>query len=89
MADEHIHRYRRVRLQTTDVYRCILPGCRHYLRRAFAIGAISSCYRCGMPFELTKRNMKLDTPHCDSCYVRRKKKELEEIKEIMKKVVNQ
>ncbi len=81
--NEHTHRYRRIK--SSGIFRCMLPGCRHYLTKEFAEGAISSCYRCGNDFILNKRNMALETPHCNSCTTRRniKESDLEEFKKLL------
>jgi len=81
--DEHTHRYRRMK---TGTFRCILPGCRHYLTKEFAEGVMSNCYRCGQDFVLTKRNMKLETPHCDSCTHRRNIPNLDEFQKLLNKI---
>jgi DNA-directed RNA polymerase subunit RPC12/RpoP len=86
---EHTHQYRRVTTPKSTVFRCVLPGCRHYLRPEFAEGAYSLCPRCGGQFVLNSRNMKLENPHCDECtYRRNQSEEIERIKELLNKKIS-
>jgi len=82
--EKHVHQYKKIK--KSEIFRCIKPGCRHYLRKEFAIGAISICPRCGGTFQLNNRNMKLEMPHCADCTQRRNQSELEQIKEFMEKI---
>lgn len=68
-----VHQYVRKELKRkmTDepyvIFRCMIPGCTHYLREELAEGQKSICNRCGKDFILTKAAMELKKPHCVEC----------------------
>ena len=70
----HLHRYQRFTLKDSgkDIFRCVLPGCRHYLFEQFALGQHSECNRCAREFVLNRENMELRKPHCIDCTKGRK-----------------
>lgn len=39
------------------VYKCVLPGCAHYVPRELAEGRKSVCWRCGGELVMTNRNL--------------------------------
>lgn len=73
------HKYQRFLVKgaksvSEAIYRCMHPGCPHYLTDRFIKGAIAECWRCGSEFVITKEYKK---PHCDKC-TRKKVIEIEE-----------
>lgn len=76
MTEQHVHQYQRVRLgDSYIVYKCMLPGCTHYIRTELAEGRQSICPRCGGVFVLNKANMSAKKPHCKGCVKKYNKKE--------------
>ena len=65
----HIHRYHRRKQGNRghQIYKCVVPGCTHYIDTKMADGRICECNRCGKPFVLDKRACKLAKPHCLEC----------------------
>lgn len=75
VVEKHeIHQYKKVTLEKSVVYRCMLPGCSHYVRKAFIVNRISKCPFCGKDYLITAKIALLETLHCDDCTVRRVKK---------------
>lgn len=64
---EHIHKYMRVKLGNSVVYRCMLAGCPHYVRKELALKRKSVCWRCGRVFVLGEKALLLKKPHCADC----------------------
>jgi len=78
----HVHRYKRMILGngTYKIYKCIIPGCTHYLPVHLAENALCECNRCGEPMIMTKVAMTLARPHCLECTkTTRKKQEIKSI----------
>lgn len=70
MAEEkHVHKYLRVRLGPNGytVYKCVLPGCSHYIRRELVEGNMTLCWRCGKEVPMNKKMATLKKPHCFGC----------------------
>ena len=68
----HIHKYRRARLGKSIIYKCVMPGCSHFIQKSLIEGRVSVCWRCPNPFvitQLTLRNCPAK-PHCENCYKR-------------------
>lgn len=66
------HKYKRVRAKTgTILWRCMLPGCPHYIRDEFIEGQESLCWRCDqvMVIERVTKHLK---PHHRECVKSRK-----------------
>lgn len=68
---EHAHRYVRVRLGKNDytVFRCVRPGCAHYVRQELVIGKIAQCWRCDDEFVMNQKTALLKKPHCAKCTI--------------------
>ncbi len=65
---EHIHKYMRVKLsETYTVFKCMIPGCPHYICRELVIGRQSICWKCEEPMILTMRSTTLKKPHHLGC----------------------
>ena len=71
---KHVHKYRRTTLgmKKWKIFRCIKPGCSHYIDAGLIIGKISVCPRCGDPFIIDKSLSLLALPHCHECTVKKK-----------------
>lgn len=83
---QHIHKYRRVNIGRDREYwvmQCQLSGCTHYspmkskLSAPNLKGKISICNKCGDPFEMDRRSIRMAEPTCSSCVVSPKEKELD------------
>lgn len=75
------HKYMRVKTAAgTIIWRCMKPGCSHYLRNIFIVGAVSECWRCDSEFVIDKTTA-LKKPHCRDCTRRKDPVELPPIEE--------
>ena len=54
-----------------EVFRCVFPGCRHYLPIELALGQPSICWKCGEDLILTVDNLRLKHPTHVTCRGRR------------------
>lgn len=64
---EGAHQYRRVRLGKEKdyiVYRCIKPGCPHYIPKEMLPGKTSVCWKCGKEFIVQTSNLQQAKPTC-------------------------
>ncbi len=74
LKNEHIHKYMRVLLgDNYIVFKCMLPGCPHYVRKELFMGRKSLCWRCGGIFIISQKNLEQKKVHCKGC--KRKKHE--------------
>lgn len=75
---DHLHRYKRINLSKKGidpywVYKCVKPGCSHYIPTALSEGQICECNKCYEPMVITKvvlkgyKNNPLVRPHCPEC----------------------
>lgn len=85
MKAQHIHRFQRVNLgkETYDrktktykkekyiVFRCIKPGCPHYIRQRLLLNRVAECNICGEPFIISKQAVLMAKPHCANCTKRK------------------
>lgn len=82
MAD-HLHKYKKVDIGSNGkeyhVYRCMKPGCNHYIPISQAEGRVCECNRCGEPMIITKQSLwgssgrAMARPHCPDCTKRKGK----------------
>jgi protein-arginine kinase activator protein McsA len=65
----HIHKYQKVKWgkKETEIFRCMLPDCSHYLHLEMALGKKSICHKCGRTFTLGKGDIIKVRPKCDNC----------------------
>lgn len=65
----HIHKYMKVEWgkNKTLVWRCMIPGCPHYVHEEMARNRHSLCWECGGPFVMTLEKMLRRKPKCDNC----------------------
>jgi hypothetical protein len=66
---DHIHKYFRDKLGKQFIYRCMLPGCPHYILAKLVLGRESLCNYCDTKFVIDKHNATLKKPHCPDCVV--------------------
>lgn len=71
------HKYERVSAPSGyEIYKCMMPGCSHYLPfLALAIGRLSHCWSCDGEVELTQEMVnkwKTVKPRCEKCKKERK-----------------
>lgn len=79
--EKHLHRYRRVNIGHDGkeywVMRCSKPQCSHYtpmstkLSAPLLRGSLAECSRCKTPFLLNKRALRMESPCCEDCVVRK------------------
>jgi len=83
----HIHRYRRVNIgkdKTYYVMQCRKPNCTHYTPMQSKgscptlIDKQAECNRCGNPFVLDRRALRLAEPICFGCVNRKNLKDADE-----------
>ena len=65
----HTHKYKRVKWgpKKTLIYRCMLPGCRHYLAAQFIEGKTAVCWKCGGIFIVTSQSLRRVKLVCHEC----------------------
>ena len=70
---DHIHKYRKVLWgkQKTIVWRCMLPGCSHYVHDEMVRNRKSLCSLCNAPFVMNPDKMRRIKPRCDRCQHRK------------------
>jgi hypothetical protein len=68
------HKYRRIQWRSRQVkgepytiFKCMLPGCTHYVPRDLVVGNESLCWVCGKTFQMTYASTYLAKPHCPNC----------------------
>lgn len=69
-----IHKYNRVTFKSkrkggkpTELWRCVLTNCQHYLVGEMVIGKLCVCNRCGDVFEMKEVHLNQKKPHCITC----------------------
>ena len=65
---------RKKRLEKTggyETYRCVFPGCTHYVPYENAVGRKSVCWTCGEELILTKDRLKAKRPIHEHCQLKR------------------
>ena len=71
---DHLHKYKRFNIGASGkeylVFRCMMPGCTHYVPVEQALGRPCVCNRCNEPMILNKESVKLSKPHCANCVER-------------------
>ena len=83
---QHIHKYKRFEFSNGRLaYRCMLPGCRHYILPQFLMGQRSICWRCGNAFTINAAQARMAKP---TCCKEKKMNEVEEraLDELMKEL---
>lgn len=65
----HIHKYMKVEWgkNKTVVFRCMIPGCTHYVHEEMVRNRRSLCWKCGNPFVMTLEKLLRKKPKCDDC----------------------
>jgi len=67
LIKHNIHKYMKVNGKESVIYRCMEPGCSHWIRSIFIVNRIAKCWYCGNNFIITKELARLTKPHCDNC----------------------
>lgn len=62
-----IHKYMKVKGKDSTIYRCMEPGCPHWIRAIFIINRIAKCWYCGSDFIITPDLARLKRIHCKDC----------------------
>lgn len=67
-ALRHVHRYMRTRPRNEIIWKCMLPGCSHYIPlNTTVIGRNSICWECGEVFTMEEHHLRQEMPNCDTC----------------------
>ena len=67
---EHIHKYLRVINDNPPgytVYKCVVPGCKHWLRKELLLARESICWVCGTAMILTQPDLNMKKPRHFAC----------------------
>jgi len=65
---KHIHKYQRDKLGKKHIiYRCVIPGCTHYVSRKMAKNRLSICHVCNEPMIIDSFAITLAKPHHNEC----------------------
>lgn len=63
----HTHKYQRAKLGPKYlIYRCMLPGCSHYVPANLVVGRECICWNCGDSFYIKKGHIQ-KSPKCPDC----------------------
>ena len=78
---KHTHKYERVQLGNNGytVYKCILPGCPHFIQLNLALGRLTLCHGCNEEIMIDKSMIQfhgvgVKKPLCEKCKEERKKR---------------
>lgn len=67
-ALRHVHRYMRTRPRNEIIWKCMLPGCTHFIPlNITVIGRNSICWECGEVFTMEEHHLNQEMPKCDTC----------------------
>lgn len=69
-----IHQYMRIKGKNSVMYRCMLPGCSHYIMGQFIVNKIALCPYCGENFLVTYDLARRKRVHCADCMKSKKDK---------------
>jgi hypothetical protein len=95
---KHLHLYKRVdlrpkwkQIKNPDlppflVFRCQKPACMHWIEVSLALNKICECNVCHNPMILDKETIKKARPRCSDCIVRKTKKEVTDLSELLKDI---
>ena len=70
MTKKHTHKYKRIMSGQRPIYRCMLPGCYHFIGEEHIEHKLSLCHRCNKEFVITQKMLfprAIVKPHCDDC----------------------
>jgi hypothetical protein len=68
------HKYQRIKWRSRKadgepyvIFKCMLPGCTHYVPRDLVVGNETICWKCGRTFQMAYAHTYLAKPHCVYC----------------------
>ena len=67
---QHVHKYQRVidnRPPGYTVYKCIIAGCKHWLRKELMLGREAICWCCGLSMFLNIQDLSMKKPRHYEC----------------------
>lgn len=77
------HKYQRIKWRSRKadgepyiIFKCMLPGCTHYVPRDLVVGNETICWKCGRTFQMAYAHTYLAKPHCVYCTKGVKKEEV-------------
>ena len=60
------HKYKRIRFSSGHIiFRCMIEGCPHFLRKELLLNRLAICWICNQEFRIT--NLELAKQHCSNC----------------------
>lgn len=68
----HVHKYKKIKWgrKKTIIWRCMLPGCSHYIHHELVRNRKSLCYKCDAVFIMNPDKMRRTKPKCDRCQIK-------------------
>lgn len=65
----HVHKYKKIKWgkNKTIIWRCMLPGCSHYIHDEMIRNRKSICWGCSAVFTMNPDKMRRVKPKCDAC----------------------
>ena len=83
---EHIHKYQRSRLgMNYTIYRCVIPGCTHYIAKKLVRGRISLCHVCNEPMVMDAFALRRVNPRHRTCI--KKSDTFKKLQDVLEKIV--
>ena len=89
------HKYQRLRWKSAKsrepyyIYKCMIPGCTHYVPRDLVIGNETICWKCNKTIIMDSQMTYLAKPHCKKCTASKKSQvSLEEVESNLDKLLN-
>ena len=67
---EHIHKYLRVihnKLPGYTVFKCVIPGCTHWIRKELLLARKSICWICNTEMVLNTQDLTMKKPRHFEC----------------------
>lgn len=68
-AHDGPHKYFKAvfRESKTEIFRCGLPDCPHFVYEPMIVARLSICWRCSGVFVITKKTLRSKKFHCEEC----------------------
>ena len=67
---QHVHKYQRVidnRPPGYTVYKCVIAGCKHWLRKELMLSREAICWCCGLSMFLNVQDLSMRKPRHYEC----------------------
>ncbi len=85
---DHLHKYQRTTLGSKKflIYRCMIPGCTHYVDAKLILNRICECWRCSNAMVINKYASQLAKPHCDDCIEKQRSDRINKLGEMFENI---